>query len=381
MTHRDDAAGQLDRDLDRLASGRGHGVMPNGRSSELTIAAEALHAFNAADSTANPRPGFLAQLEDQLEMNAPGITYPVRLSARTPVQQYPERRAVPRASAGWFPAAGAAKWLATAGLLIVVALLASISFRGNGGPGNPPSVPGFAAGSPAPSPAPGGPCSGDSYVGCPGATTLIGANTAELRDVDAAALDVRQAQLQDWTVPPGVTVPGPSAPADAIRGLVVDFVIAGAYSATFDVPVVVFRHPEAIAGAVESPAAGTVVELGHGDSVAYQLGGLAELRNPLTQQPLHLKRAVFYEGDVTATYAAAGATMRVDGDGTLPQALGSFPLGSQGIALWYVQVPPGAAFPPTQWQTRAIIGPVDPEEVVSGGLLNGYVLTAGNPTG
>jgi len=156
--------------------------------------------------------------------------------------------------------------------------------------------------------------------------------------------------------------------------VVVDFVVSGAYTATFDVPVIVSQR---VGGSGNRPIEyvdpGTPVELGRGESVSYQLGGLAELRNPLGRRVTHFKRAVVYAGDVAATHAAGvpGVTMRANGDGVLRRPLAP----GTSIGLAFVDIPEGAAFPPEEWAETVTIGPVNAETAPEG--TQGYVLLVG----
>jgi hypothetical protein len=191
--------------------------------------------------------------------------------------------------------------------------------------------------------------------------TLIGNNGTYTSSLSEAGRNARNVELQGWALTAGASIAGVQN-TNSTHGVVVDFVLSGSYVAKFNVPVLVSRA--AIDGGAfffEYPTAGTTVELGRGDSVAYELGGLAELYSPLNVQRLEFKRAVIYEGDISAfSKTADGATTRVEGDTTTPEAIGSYQPNAT-IALWYVHVPQGVSFPPTQFADDTIIGPVDPQ--------------------
>lgn len=214
----------------------------------------------------------------------------------------------------------------------------------------------------------------DWYFGCSYPIQLIGHNFVALSDIDESARDVRQVQLQGWAIAPGGSLVG-AEPGDAARGVVIDVVLSGAYVATFDVPVIV--SPGGVTNdVIQYLDAGTTVELVRGDSVSYQLGGLVEVRNPLSGQRVEFKRAVIYEGDVSAFSATAqGVTTRVETDGVLPLPLREYELyGNEvRVELWYLQVHE-ESYPPPYWQSDAtlLLGPVDPQRGPAGS--EGFVL-------
>lgn len=214
----------------------------------------------------------------------------------------------------------------------------------------------------------------DWYFGCSVLIQLVGHNFINLPGIDEPDRDVRQVQLQGWAIAPGASLVGADA-GDAARGVVVDVVLAGAYVATFDVPVIV--SPGGVTNEViQYLDAGAMVELVRGDSVSYQLGGLVEVHNPLSGQRVELKRAVIYEGDVSTFSATAeGVTTRVETDGVLPLPLGEYELYGNEVMveLWYLQVHE-ESYPPPYWQSEAtlLLGPVDPQRGPAG--TEGFVL-------
>ena len=382
MIHDDDAAAQLDRYLDRLVSGSGRDLAPNGRSSGVPRLAETVHARDATDPGADPRPDFLDRLKEQLEMHFPSVPASIPGGSFSPATDHIGRprfggaptRAVARRLR--HPAFGA---VATAALLVItllgvyVSLLAPREER----PGHPAAAP-FA------SPGVGTPevwqCeSTDPYFGCAyNALDLLGHGLVQPQflALDDASRGALQVQLQGWVVAPGETLVGADA-SDAAQGVVIDVVLSGTYVATFDVPVVV--APGSVTNdQIQYLDAGTPVELGRNDTVVYRLGGLVEIYNPLSTQRIEFKRAVFYDGDISTFSATAdGITTRVEGDATLPEGIGAYE-GGMSVTLWYVHVRP-QGFPPSQWEDYTIIGPVDPQRGPEG--TEGFVLTVGRAMG
>ncbi|CAN5370304.1 hypothetical protein BH09CHL1_BH09CHL1_31360 [soil metagenome] len=215
----------------------------------------------------------------------------------------------------------------------------------------------------------------DPYYGCPGALEHVGAASfwpPELRPAEA-----REVQLQNWVIFPEMTFSGVAAD-ESVTGSVADVVLSGTYVATFSVPVMISRN-EFTHSPVEYLDAGATVELGRGDTVSYQLGGLIEIRNVLSTLQLEFKRAVIYTGDISRFSAVSdGITTEAQGDTTLPEAVG-VGQGQITINFWYVSVETDISFPPRQWVGDAIIGPVDfPPEP---GMLRGFVLVISNSKG
>lgn len=273
--------------------------------------------------------------------------------------------------------------LATAALLAVMFIGAYLAFFTPNDPnsGNP-TVPAAAIGpSPEASPAsePYECATTDPYFGCPQLLRQVGINIAWYPNLEESALEARQVQLQGWAIAPGASLAGADE-GDAATGVVVDVVLSGAYVATFDVPVVVARGAVTNdLNQVEYLEAGATVELGRGDSVSYQLGGLAEIHNPLNSQRIEFKRAVIYEGDISAFSATAdGITTRVEADAVLAEPIGSNSSNSNEtrVEFWYLHIRRGAAFPPPLWEGATVIGPVDPQRGPEG--TDGFVLVIGN---
>ncbi len=336
--------------------------------------AATLNDLQTLGATPPPRMEFSRSLKEQLmnaSMNASFGTPSVisSLSARP--------RALPPASRSQHkPLFG---WLVSAAMVAALLIGALYFSNRSGEPGNTGSrVPAasFAA-SPEASGAVDNACdSTDSYFACEQQANLIANSFVFYPNIDATALDVRQVQLQGWALEPGTIVSGVDAADSTAKGAVVDFVISGAYEATFDAPVVVFRSAITIRPNIEYHDAGDVIELGSGDAVSYQLGKLVELRNPLGTLRVEFKRAVIYEGDITAFSAVpAGATTRMEGETTLSDSLVAlFPPPGREVSfeLWYVRLVPGEPFPPTRWTDATSIGPVDHQNGSEGS--EGFVL-------
>jgi hypothetical protein len=369
----EDDADQLDRHLDDLGQHHRQRLAPNGFTSEAIDAAVSIHFRDRTDLGANPRPGFLAQLEEQLDMHA-----------STPVLHLPDRPFAPIASVNparsgktplirtlRHPVIGS---LATAALLLITlsgVYLTMLTPRD--GSGSPTSTFGaFAPGSPeAGTSQDDFPCveTYDVDFGCATRVDSIGSGYVWPDNYNHAALQARSVQLQGWAIMPGKTLTGATADS-ATSGVVTDFVISGAYVATFNVPVVVVPG-----GWTNDPVqyldAGQPAELVRGSTVTYQLGGLVEIHNPLDVQRLEFKRAVIYQGDISAFSATSdGVTTRGEADGTVDNTPD---LAQIHPELWYVNLKIGESIPPVQSdRVNAVVGPTDPQRGPEG--TEGFVL-------
>jgi hypothetical protein len=380
VIHPDDSTEQLDLYLDQQSRGPRHPFALNGISPESTRAAQAFHALDAADLTADPRPGFVAHLKEQLDMTDPSAVFSERSPAwRAPLandQRFQRPRPVLPSISHRFPAIRFANAFATAALLVVIVLgayLALLAPRGGGG--GAPTVPAVAPNaSPSPGSAQSLQCSAtDPNYGCTNLMRPVGRTHIWPPNLSDAALEASQVQLQGWAVLPGATITGVDA-GDQANGVVVDIVLSGAYVATFNVPVVV-ASGGVTNDAIQYPEPGTTVELGRGDSVTYQLGGLIEINNPLTVQRLEFKRVVIFDGYVGAFSATSdGITTRLESAGTLPQTLRAYGEYAD-VELWYFEELNGSEFPPPEWETSLVIGPVDPQRGPDG--TEGFVLVIG----
>lgn len=366
-----DDADHLDSFLDDLEQSSRHSR--NDLTSEITAAAASIHSRDHTDTDANPRTGFLAHLEEQLDMRTPELVLHLpprpfaRESRRTPamIAKPPLIRSLHHHAVGS---------LATAALLIITSIGVYLAmFAPSSNQGSNPTVPASSfATDPDASPTAGShlcfPYLG-TYLGCLQRADLVGSNHVSATNYDAVALAARSVQLQGWAIAPENSISGVDNRGGA-RGIVVDFVIAGTYVATFDVPVVV--HPGGWTNnGIQYLDPGVIVELSRGDSVSYQLGGMVEIRNPLSVQRLEFKRAVIYQGDVSAFSSTTdGVTTRAEADGSLPA---EFVLSNAAIDLLYVNLYPGEPFPIERPDSvGTIIGPTDPQRGPAG--TEGFVL-------
>jgi len=206
------------------------------------------------------------------------------------------------------------------------------------------------------------------YFDCPNAMRDVGFTGSWI----GGALDggEYQVQLQGWAIATGSSVAGGQS-TDS-EGWVTDFVINGAYTATFSEQAIV--NPGGWTNdAIEYIDAGQPVELVRGDNVSYRLGSLVEIKNPLAEQRLEFKRAVIYRGDITPFSATAGGvTTRAEGDTTLPAQIGVKHRSSLALSLVTLDILPGVPFPPASLHVNAYIGPVDPQTGPAD--LQGFVL-------
>jgi hypothetical protein len=378
VTHEE--AEQLDHYLDQQAKDPSRGFALNGFAYETARAAQAFQALDASDVSADPRPGFIANLKERLDMTVSSVVFSGRTPLRRAVlandQHVRRPKPVLPSISRRFPAIRFANWFATAALVVVIVLgayLALLAPRGGGG--GAPTVPAVAPNaSPSPYSAQSLRCSTtDPEYGCTSLVRPVGRTHIWPPNLSDAALEASQVQLQGWAVLPGASITGVDA-SDAANGVVVDIVLSGAYVAKFNVPVVV--APGGVTNdAIQYPEPGTTVELVRGDSVTYQLGGLIEINNPLTVQRLEFKRALIYEGDISSLSTTSdGVTTRVEGDGTLPQAIHAYGEYAD-VELWYFEELNGSQFPPPEWETSTVIGPVDPQRGPAG--TEGFVLVIG----
>jgi hypothetical protein len=164
------------------------------------------------------------------------------------------------------------------------------------------------------------------------------------------------------------------------RGMGIDLIVSGAYSAKFSQGVIVSRPMPGGGKAVEYPAANTVVELSRGDAVVYVLGTKMEMGNPLARTVLVLKSIVISDGNSTQdSYVTSGDyRYHLDGTGRLPQALSEMPSHNLTIALTYV--PKGMWAPSEDLKTRVVLGPVASMQAEQQGS-EGFVVWAFVPQG
>jgi hypothetical protein len=357
------AATELDTYLDELDSG----VLAPRTELDPSIAAVASRLHQAGLRTAEPA-GLRSQLWEDLMQSATPIEAG-SLAAPIP----PDSRRLREISAPFGSPRKANdrfrhtfEWIAAA--ILILGLLGAAYIGQRGGTGDPPQEsPLFASTDGTPGP----PCdeaTGEPVITCFNIVDHLGSNWI---DADLMEDSEQQVELQGWAITPGSTYHGISATSST--GAVVDFVLDGAYVATFNVQVILV-HSTHINRPVEYIAAGQPVELVRGDSVSYSLGGLVELQNPLEAQRLEFKRAVIYTGDATAFSATSeGVTTRLEGTRTIPLVLSYT---SVDVALYYIQRYPGISILPKQWSTKFTIGPVDPQFGT-----DGFVLVIGSAQG
>lgn len=307
----------------------------------------------------------LPRLGRPLEIGHPAVSLPARIG---------------RVGMRW------AALAATIALLLATAGGGYLATRGLGDGGRATSVAGFQA-SPVASPETAGyvdecaalrpyqPCGGDGVIG----RGLIAGYTFA-----PALLDVTLVTMQGWEIPAGNTITYEPDP-NRLSGVAVDFVLEGAYVATFSGPVIVQRH-DVLGSSVEYPVVGEVVELGYGDTVSYELATRVSITNPLSTRPLRFKSVVFHEEPSADTGAPGsgqpiegnpgGGDVRItdDGTGQLPKPISQYPNRELNLFLMYVQVYPEAPFPPsTGGGDSLVLGPVDP---VQPEIEEGYIVWA-----
>jgi len=197
----------------------------------------------------------------------------------------------------------------------------------------------------------------------------------------AKARAASSVQMQTWTVYGGASVSF-RAPTSPVAGVAVDFVLDGAYVATFDAVVTVTPAyvPQVMIPVYTPLAAGEPVELTGDDIVSYEVGTKRTVSNPLAGTPLTLKTVLIYDGDPSLGNLVEGSegppafAATVDGDGKLPLTVGEYgPLGP-ALLLNYVRVLDDYPFSSEVGGLRVVMGPVagsaDPTEV------DGWVLWA-----
>jgi len=369
----DDAdARALNDYLDDLASG----VLAPRDGIEPDIATVASQLQQVGHRTAEP-PGLRTQLwEDLMNTAAPveagSLSGPVPRTPQ-PSPDIPARlKALPRAIV---TRPRHALELLAAAIILLGLIGASLIGRGDGGSNPTPESAALAPllGIP-PSPSPTVPCgetTDQPYTDCP--YTLAEISNNFIKPNEVLTDGEQQVEIQGWAITAGNTYTGVEDDA-AAQGAATDFVLSGAYSATFTVPVVV-NHGGYTDRHYEYLDAGETVELTRGDSVSYQLGGLVEIHNPLSVQRLEFKRAVIYAGDISAySVTSEGVTTRAEGKTVLltPEN----PAGPElSIELYYIFKPDGTTLLPPQWDGLTIIGPVDPQSAPEG--VDGFALVIG----
>lgn len=175
----------------------------------------------------------------------------------------------------------------------------------------------------------------------------------------SADLDARRVQLLDWQVAPGVSV---AMPADDDGGVIVDTVLDGAAAMAIDGPATIVRQNDPLRGFYEYPEAGETVELARGDTIVYSATHMRTVANPLSLITLHLKSAVFFNGDAARFQPpadTAGVTVKVNGERTMAHSLSIIEGPGFSFVLNYIQMYPGRELPEQRSRLTRVLGPVD----------------------
>lgn len=377
---------------------------PDGLDRDIAHTITALHT---GDDAPPPNAEFARRLEERLM---------TQWSARFEGQSVNPRVADSDGAMGhgWLPETRAARLgvrrlagaVATATLLLFTVLGISLTLdRASDGP--EPTSTGIAAGTGSPTPLTDDPrwiCTRSSpFIPCGNSMVSVGQTSITIDQGQPTDWEVRGVQLQEWRLEPGAEFP--TGTLEDVPGLVVDVVLGGAYSATFDIPITVYRQfvPTGMGGPMPDHfPAGSPVELVIGDAVAFPIGAQQSVRNPLTHMPLRFKRVVLADdlnalfpfnsdtegaqatevGGIKRTTAGERWTMEIDGENTLAEPLSAISSYSLAFSLNYVRIPDGATFPPDWCCIVTAIGPVAPEHWEGEGLLTeGYVLFVSEPRG
>ncbi|MGH2551209.1 MAG: hypothetical protein ACRDHN_17625, partial [Thermomicrobiales bacterium] len=375
-------------DLDTYLDDLDSGVLAPRTEIDPSIAAVASRIHQAGIRTAEPA-GLRSQLWEDLMQNAPSIEAGSLAAPPLPRNTSNPAKINAETSTGWLGIprpigrsrpSHALIWMAAALVLLSVIGAGLIgSNRGNDPEPTTSALAPFFA-SPGASPQPREPTCADivqnPFYQCSGAMDYLGSGSGWPSNY----LDetTRNVQLQGWSVKAGATQAGAEAPTDS-KGTVVDFVINGAYVATFTEQVMVSPQSATNEG-IRYIDAGKPVELVRGDAVSYQLGSLVEIRNPLSVERLEFKRGLVYGGDISSMSSTDdGVTTAIEGDAMIQSGFNFAGVGNVRITLVYVHIPEGVTFPPSSWMGDAIIGPVDPQRGPAS--YEGFVLTVGRVEG
>jgi hypothetical protein len=337
-----------------------------------------VQSLHAGAPTDLPDPTFKAQLKEQLMESAMPITvaFPRRPRNTPPGRVLPSvvGRIRPGAAGGLV-----GRWVAIAATIaLLVATALGARFGGILPSDNEPKSTRIAApfaatpesGTPAPDF-----CAGVSvYLPCGNAADEVGFGSISLERYDADDLTVSKSQMQGWELDGSQSITF-SDPITPVSGVAIDVVVFGAYRATFSEPVVVTRLYPGGGGPIEYPDANTLIELGSGDSVTYQIGVKNEVANPFSTKTLKFKTVLFYEGDPSPENLMAGGNYRtrVDGDGTLPKALNEYSTPEVAIMITYASIIPGHPFPGDGTYADVVLGPVA-STLIGGSPDEGFVV-------
>jgi hypothetical protein len=118
----------------------------------------------------------------------------------------------------------------------------------------------------------------------------------------ANALSIERMQLQHWSLGIGFSQAFSAEQFWGARGLVVDTVTSGFYTATFDGPVLVTSWGGFGGGRAytQLPYRGITIDLGPGESVLFGIGTAHTVENRATSRGLEFDRVLLYSGDAPA---------------------------------------------------------------------------------
>jgi hypothetical protein len=306
------------------ALARGETPDPGGLEPALAEEVRLLHVLGAASA---PNPAFVARLKEDLVMAASTIPLVLDPGLHAPANGRvdPRRRVGPRSPA--LPQRGrwAQGYFATALLLVVTLLAVYVAFFAGGQQQATPPV--DASSTPAASPSPA--ASIATQVNATFPASALPAGSAEV-------------DFYRWTLTGGLVTT--REPGNFPAGVRVDLVVAGAYTARVDGPLLVVRSGTT-AAAPESIAPGTAVTLGPGDAAIYPENDRGQTWGNAGAEPLVLL--------VAGVFATALPEPPV---GLTPEGLGtiapnewadaySVPPGPVMLTLRRLTLAPGAALP------------------------------------
>jgi len=127
--HAEDAADQLDRDLDRIGSHPELRFALNGRADGVSQLAESFRALAAADRDADPSLEFLNNLEVELKMNASSFPTKAPLSGRRIAPSAP-RSLRPAAQAWPLPKRSRFAFVELAAAMLLIVGLVGVAYNG-----------------------------------------------------------------------------------------------------------------------------------------------------------------------------------------------------------------------------------------------------------
>lgn len=221
--------------------------------------------------------------------------------------------------------------------------------------------------------APSAPCAGQGEVGL-----------AYVRFYDSSdeAKAVTQVELQRWTIPANGEVVRSIEPKE-VAGFAIDFVNDGLYQATFFAPVAVMRQEATELFQIEYLEAGTLVELGQGDSVTYPIDTRDRVVNGSDHGDLVIRTAFLHSGDISAgnLMQLSNATSETIGTAILAKPLSDYYVGDVFLSLNYITEPLDLGAGTYERDPYVyILGPVDYQDWSESGQ-GGFVLWLVIPRG